>query len=259
MLKPINPITLIVCMLFVARAPSAIALDEHGDDDAAKLFQRMEDRLAKADSLKCSLKIDYEGTGEPGAPLMKRQLSGSLALVDGQRVRFELHKAGSETDEPGVPYWLSIRDSQRVLHQDSGMPKPQIHKAGTEDAVGDYAALLARSGLMLVTFPLPPVEARDMKDRFPVSEFKLGPKEKIGDVTAQRLDYRFDVKGQKQPDGTDAPFQASVWLDPKTSLPLKRTITWKLQGVQVMAITEYYNDCGANEKIDSSIFHVPEN
>jgi outer membrane lipoprotein-sorting protein len=116
----------------------------------------------------------------------------------------------------------------------------------------------SRSGLLLVTFPLPPVEARDMKDRFPVSEFKLGSKEKVGDVTAQRLDYRFDVKGQKQPDGTDAPFRASVWLDPKTSLPVKRTIVWKLAGVQVIAITEHYEHLAANEKIDPSVFHVPE-
>ncbi len=122
---------------------------------------------------------------------------------------------------------------------------------------GDYATLLSRSGVLLITYPLPPVEARDTKDRFPVSEFKLGPREKVGDMTAQRLDYRFDVKGQKQPDGTDAPFRASVWLDPKTSLPLKRTITWKLVGVQVMAITEHYEHLVADEKIDPNTFHVP--
>ena len=81
--------------------------------------------------------------------------------------------------------------------------------------------------------------------------------EKVGDVTAQRLDYRLDVKGQKQPDGSDAPFRASVWLDPKTSLPLKRAITWKLVGVQVMAITERYHHLVADAKVDPNTFHVP--
>ena len=220
MLKPIN---LIVVVLFVAApALSTNAQDARSDAEAAKLFQKMEERLAKATSLKCGLKIESEGTGEPGAPLIKRKLTGTLALAEGKRVRFELHKAGDEADGPGVPYWLVISNGERVLHQDSGMPKPEIHEAGKEDALADYTTLLARSGLLLVTFPLPPVEARDMNDRFPVSEFKIGPKEKVGDVTAQRLDYRFDVKGQKQPDGSDAPLRASVWLDPKTSLPLKR-------------------------------------
>ncbi len=256
MLKPIN---LIAIALFVAAwAPSAIAQDARSDHDAAKLFQKMEERLAKATSVKCGLKLEYEGTGEPGAPLMKRKLTGSLALAEGRRVRFEIHKAGDEADEPGVPYWVAISDGQRVLHQDSGMPKPQISKSGNEDALGDFATLLARSGLYLVTLPLPPVEARDMKDRFPVSEFKLGPQEKVGNLAAQRLDYRFDVKGQKQPDGSDAPFRASVWLDPKTSLPLKRTITWKLAGVQVIAITEHYENLIVDEKLDPSIFQVPE-
>ena len=97
-----------------------------------------------------------------------------------------------------------------------------------------------------------------MKDRFPVSEFKLGPKEKVGDVTAQRLDYRFDVKGQKQPNGEDAPFQASVWIDPKTSLPLKRAIIWKFAGVQVMSIDEHYENLVIDEKIDDGKFKVAE-
>jgi outer membrane lipoprotein-sorting protein len=256
MLKPIN---LIAIALFVAAwAPSSIAQDARSDDDAAKLFQKMEERLAKARSVTCSLKLKYEGTGEPGAPLRKGQLAGSLALAEGKRVRFELHKGGDEVDEPGVPHWLTISDGQRMLHQDSGMPKPQIGKAGKEDVLEDFTTLLARSGLYLVTLPLPPVEARDMKDRFPVSEFKLGPQEKVGNLITQRLDYRCDVKGQKQPDGSDAPFRASVWLDPKTSLPLKRTITWKLAGVQVIAITEHYENLIVDEKLDPSIFQVPE-
>src|SRR4051794_5006571 len=113
-----NRINLIIVILFVgARGPAAIAQDAQGNDEAAKLFQKMEERLAKAASLKIALKTEFEGTGEPGGPLMKRELTGKLELADGNRLRFELHKAGAEADEPSVPYWLAISDGRRVLHQ----------------------------------------------------------------------------------------------------------------------------------------------
>lgn len=99
-----------------------------------------------------------------------------------------------------------------------------------------------------------PFALGETERRFPVSEFKLGPKEKIGDVMAQRLDYRFDVKGQKQPNGDDAPLHASVWIDTKTSLPLKRAITWKFAGVQVMSIDESYENLVIDQEIDSAKF-----
>ena len=250
---------MVVVVLFAARAPLAFAEGKPGNDEAAKqLFYKMEDRLSRATSLNCNLQIKLEGTGEPGGPLMKRNLTGSLAVADGKRVRIELKQSGEKSDKPGEIYWLSVSDGNRQLHQDTGTPKPLVGNAGKDDPLADFSTLLARSGLALVTFPLPPVEARDMKDRFPVSEFKLGPKEKVGDVTAQRLDYRFDVKGQKQPNGDDAPFRASVWIDPMTSLPLKRSITWKLVGVQVMSIDERYENLVIDEKLDAGTFKVPQ-
>jgi outer membrane lipoprotein-sorting protein len=98
-----------------------------------------------------------------------------------------------------------------------------------------------------------------MKDRFPVSEFKLGPKEKVGDMMAQRVDYRFDVIGQKGPGGEDAPFRAAVWIDPDGMLPLKRTVTAKFGGVDVMSITETYKNIAVDKKIDSDKFQLPKN
>jgi outer membrane lipoprotein-sorting protein len=256
MFKPITMVALL--LILCASVPASIGQDKPRDDDAKKLFQKMEDSLSNARTLRCDLKLKFEGTGEPGGPFLKRELTGSLALEKPDRIRFELRKTAPEaSDFPGIAYWLTISDGKRGLHEDSGTPKPQIGAAGKDDMAAGTATLLARSGLLLVTFPLPPVEARDMKDRFPVSEFKLGPKEKVGDVMAERLDYRFDVKGQKQPNGDEAPLQASVWLDPKTSLPLKRTVTWKFAGVQVISIIEEYQNMVIDEKIDPKTFHVP--
>jgi outer membrane lipoprotein-sorting protein len=246
--------------LLAATGP-AFARDEKAssDEDARRLFQRMEDRLASIKTLHCALAIKFEGSGEPGAPNLSRELAGSLAMAEGNRVRLELKKKTADaSDLPGVPFWLIISDGTRELHQDSGMPKPMIHDKVPENFNADLRTFLARSGLYLTTLPLPPVEATDAKDRFPVSEFKLGPKEKIGNRYAQRLDYRCDVKGQKQPSGEDAPFRASVWIDSKTTLPLKREFTWKFMGVQVMAVTEKYENMVADEKLDAKLFEVPQ-
>jgi hypothetical protein len=189
---------------------------------------------------------------------MKRELSGSLAVAQGKRVRFELKETKAKDNPmPGAVYWLTICDGKRALHHDTGTPKPLVHDVGLDDPLADYSTLLARSGLLLVTFTLPPVGAHDMKERFPVSELKLGPTEKLGEVMAPRLDYRLDVKGQKQPNGEDAPFQASVWLDPESSLPLKRTITWKFAGVQVIAIGDEYKNPALDKTIDPKTFQVP--
>jgi outer membrane lipoprotein-sorting protein len=247
-------------LVFIALLAASAMPGLAADVAARQLFKTMEDRLAAAKTLQCALEIKFEGSGEPGAPVLHRSLAGSLALAEGNRVRLELQKTSAADTSifPNAPFWLNISDGTRELHQDSGVPKPQIvdHVEGNRHE--DVVTLLARSGFYLPTLPLPPVEAADMKDRFPVSEFKLGPKEKVGEAMAQRLDYRFDVKGQKQPNGDDAPFRASVWLDAKTTLPLKRTVTWKLAGVEVMSITEDYKNLVADEKIDPKEFAVPE-
>jgi outer membrane lipoprotein-sorting protein len=260
MFKHIILSLLITALLAAATPVQGQDANPMGNDAAKQLFQKMEDSLAKAKTLECNLGIKFVGPGEPGFPVRQMEIAGRLTLGEGNRVRLDMKKTSpaEPTDLPGVPFWLNISDGSRELHQDSGMPKPQIIDHVEENLRADVLTLLARSGFFLSTAPLPPVEATDMKDRFPVSEFRLGPAEKIGDSMAQRLDYRFDVKGQKGPNGEDAPFRASVWLDPKTTLPMKRTITWKFAGVEVMSITESYDNLVVDKTIDPKRFQLPE-
>ena len=233
--------------------------DVAGGDSAKQLFEKMEERLSQAKTVKCDLNIHFDGSGEPGAPVRHVDYISSFALADGNRARLELKKAKAEAaDVPGVPFLLIISDGRRQLHQDSGMPKPQIHRA-TESTNADLTALVSRSGFFLSTLPLPDVQVKSMKDRFPVSEFKLGPKERIGDLMAQRVDYRFDVAGRKGPNGEDAPFRASVWIDSDNMLPLKRTITWNFGGFQVASTGETYKDIAVDKKIDPDKFQLTKN
>jgi hypothetical protein len=81
---------------------------------------------------------------------------------------------------------------------------------------------------------------------FPVSGFKLGNKEKIGECEAQRLDYVLGVKGK------ETTYHVTVWIDVKTELPVKRLVSdgglpW---------FTETY-EMKLDGKLDPKIFEIP--
>jgi outer membrane lipoprotein-sorting protein len=63
----------------------------------------------------------------------------------------------------------------------------------------------------------------------------------------------------KEGDGEDAPFRASVWIDPDNMLPLKRTITWKFGAFQVASISETYKNIAVDKKIDPDKFQLTKN
>jgi hypothetical protein len=104
--------------------------------------------------------------------------------------------------------------------------------------------------------PLPPVPAA-ARDRFAVSGFRLGRMEQVGGREAQRLEYRLFVRGQKDPEGKDLPFQASVWLDRKTSLPLRRMVRMRVQGATELVILETYGKLVPDARPDARKFQLP--
>jgi hypothetical protein len=102
---------------------------------------------------------------------------------------------------------------------------------------------------------LPPVDATDVRDRFRFGNFRFGPAEKIGDRTAQRVDYDLFIKGQTQQNGDAMPLAVSLWIDPATRLLLKRTVK---QNFGSMLVTETYGKVVVNGQIDSKAFELPK-
>jgi len=221
-----------------------------GDDRAKQLFQEMEGRLAKAQTLECVFEITDEFAA-PGDPRTKLLLKGSLFLAEGNRARQEINERAD-----GAPlFHMLVSDGIRWWWHDKGSPPHLVNKKPYAHLNADYLTALARMGLSLANLPLPPVEAADSKERFPVSGFRLGPKEKIGEREAQRLEYQLFIKGQKAPNGKDAPFSVTVWLDPQTSLPIQRVV---VQDVLGMRITESYGKLILNGKVDAKRFGLPK-
>src|SRR5438309_11874427 len=106
MSKHISHSLIFVALMAAALPTLAQDAKPSPDDEAKQLFQKMEDRLAAAKTLQCSLEIKSEGSGEPGFPVQKMEFTGSLALEEGNRVRLELKKtSGGVSTFPGAPFW----------------------------------------------------------------------------------------------------------------------------------------------------------
>lgn len=221
-----------------------------GDDRAKRLFQEMEERLAKAKTLECAFEIKNEFSA-PGDPQTTLLLEGSLFLAGGNQVRQEMNE---RTD--GRPLFKSlVSDGAHWWWYDKGSPPHLVNKKPGDNLSADFLTALARTGFSLPTAPLPPVEAADSRERFPVSGFRLGSKEKVGKREAQRLEYQLFIKGQNGPKGEVLPFSVTVWLDPQTSLPIKRVVTQTVLG---MSITESYGKLVLNGELDAKKFELPK-
>jgi outer membrane lipoprotein-sorting protein len=98
-------------------------------------------------------------------------------------------------------------------------------------------------------------EKRDIKAEslFKTSDFKLGKKEKLGDKEVLVLEFKVEVKTDREV----VPGSAVIWLDPKTHLPLKHVFTADAPNRRVV-ITQTYSSLRIDEKIDAKLFELPK-
>jgi outer membrane lipoprotein-sorting protein len=226
-------------LLLAANAPKA----EGAENDAEKMFRNMEEKLAKA----ATLELVFEGKleVEEGKESSTIRRDGSLLLAEGSRMRLEIkEEAKAETT-----WRLMVSNGARMKVLDKGSD-PQVQtvpKSGNSEVL----TWVTRAGLLLPQMPLPDVEVTDGKDRYSVSDFRLGNKEKVGERQTQRLEYQLVVKGHP---GT---FAVTVWLDTKTDLPVKRLITFRMPG-HMATLTEGYTKLTLNGEVDGTKFELSE-
>jgi len=238
------PVAVAITAAFVAA--SAILAAETPEKDGTKnegekLFSAMVEKLAKAKTLKCNVKMlcDF------GDQVESKSFTGSLILGEGNRARQEI----TESNKAPPIRLLMVSDGTHYSMQDDGMSQPTLGNT-PKSFNQDILTWMARSGIFLPHWPLPDVEAADAKERFPVSAFKLGNKEKIGEIATQRLDYQLAVKGQ------DPTFSVTVWLDAATGLPVKRKL-FSAVGREKVTVVESYSTLTLDEKMDSKKFDLP--
>jgi len=137
-----------------------------------------------------------------------------------------------------------------VKQGDKGTVDPDPMKA---KEVKLLPGLIARIGISTTRFLLAaakPGEEKelDLDKDAPVTNFKLGAKEMVGNRTAQVVDYQLDFKGKTA--------KMAVWIDAKTLLPLKRVAALD-QGGQMFRFTETYSAFAIDPNLDPKLFEIP--
>jgi outer membrane lipoprotein-sorting protein len=225
-------LALAVGLLLAADVPK----DDGPKNEAGRMFRTMEEKLATAKALECRFEIKMD-------PMSYK---GSLFLAEGNKARLEINEATKE--------WPMrcriVSDGTRLSYQDNGLDHANVSHT-PKDFNRDILTWVARPGVFLPQAPLPDVRADDAKDRFPVSDFKLGNKEKVGEWEAQRLEYRLAVKGQ------ESNYLVVIWLDLKTGLPLKRMVSpWGAK--ERLVLVETYTKLMLEPKVDTKNFDLPK-
>ena len=225
-------LALMVGSLLAGEAPK----DDGAKKEGEKLFRTMEQKLARAKTLECVFDVKIDTLS----------YRGSLFLAEGNRARLEIREAVK--DQPIRV--LMISDGARQSFQDNGMTHPQVGDTPKE-LNGEILTWVARSGVFLPHTPLPDVKADNAKDRFRVWGFRRGDKGKVGAREAQPLAYQLSVKGLNNS------LSATVWLDLKTGIPVKRQVTERVGGQQTTMV-ETYRTLTLDEKVDAKKFDLPK-
>jgi outer membrane lipoprotein-sorting protein len=204
-----------------------------GEDKAKELFDKMEKKLTTAKTLQVEAEGKIEAGGKEGTVKSKLLLAAGNKLwaeigvnFDGKDIEFKSISDGTKTRNEG-PQGKEEKDTEKDLRENMGV-------------------MLSRLGMSGMSFV-----ARGSKDKQKVSEmlkvsdFKLGKREKIKDHEAQAVDYQLTVAK------LDDSIKVTVWIDVKTHLPVRRTMTGK------GTITEDVR-VQLDPKIDDKKFQLPE-
>jgi outer membrane lipoprotein-sorting protein len=215
----------------------ALAPGQEGDE-AQKLFRAMEERIKKAGTVRLTFEIDATEVRPT-----KTWLKGTLAFARGNKARLQV-EAGEGA--PVRKYGLTS-DGTRLRLTSAGEPPKDMDVPKKQNEV--LAAAVGRVGLYLGLFWLEKSD-RLGDEPFPVKDFKLGGKEKVGKREARILTYacRHDAKRY---------LSVTVWVDTQTGLPLKRVLRHPEEDAGER-ITETYTDLRLDEKVDPKLFELPK-
>jgi outer membrane lipoprotein-sorting protein len=214
---------------------------------AELLFHQMEATLSKAKALELSFDVTVE---EGQAAIFKKgtRLKGALVVTSGNKLRLEM--SGGENDM-GKPFKvLIISDGAQWMTTVEGEEKPKASDA-PKNLTADFLTVVARPGVFMSRMPQLPLKIDDLKDALPVSGFKFGKREKVDPLEPHRLDYELTIKGEKPT------YAVTVWIDPKTGLPVKRLVAGEVDGKK-FAYSETYTKLTLDGKVDAVKFELPK-
>jgi outer membrane lipoprotein-sorting protein len=214
----------------------------HAQDAAQKLYDAMEQKLAKAKAHQFNFAIDGFHDNSP------IEWQGTVILADGNRLKVAF------TEQDGNFQWHNtiVSDGKTLAEQvQFEGTQPQVRTATVEKmlvdrVVGHLSPIGAYFGI--INIPRESRKAALLK----LSGFKMAGKEKVGGREANIIAYQFPF-GEK-----DLPTTCKLWLDAQTNLPLKRVLEISDQGKVLFRAVETYSGWELEPKLPEETFMLPK-
>jgi outer membrane lipoprotein-sorting protein len=236
--------------MLVATLLLAAMVNGETDKDAEKAFQEMSATLTKAKSFACTFEMKMD------TPQGKGSFKGRLVVAQGNKVRIEMNgEGGGKTTD-----LLSVSDGAKVVTVDNKTTQPA--RDTPKNLAKRVMTGTARGGIFVPMFLAVEVSTdgdkpkeTDIEDIIKVSDFRLGKKEEVDGKEAQAVEYLITAASV----GNGEKIKATVWIDLKTHVPLKRLLTTKVgDGDKELKVTEIYSKVVVDGKIDVKTFELPK-
>jgi hypothetical protein len=207
------------------------------DNEAEKLCRGLEKKLRAAKTLR--VRFDLAVTD---ARSKKWNLKGALTLGEGDRFRAEAKgKLFGEAVE-----FTEVSDGKSVRSVE-GKGKAKDDKESSPKGAGAYfRAALPREGFLLAHLNL---GRRGKAAALTTSGFEMAGKEKVGKRDARAVRFTLGPKGE-------GGMTVKLWLDAKTDLPLKLSVTGGKS--DIAEVTETYSEFAIDPELDAKVWELPK-
>jgi hypothetical protein len=223
----------------VQRYPSRDAREPQPPAQSSDAVAALEARLQGAPSVRLKFSIVSRG-------VVQSSFEGSLLLERSNRVRLDAN--GTLDQKPSRPSLVS--DGRKM----QGGSADKSFASDTAPALGDAVLLgLTRTGLLQNLIVLaggaPPDGADGSIQTFAqVNSVARGANEPVNGVEAERYDFKVVVRGKPMGDAT-------LWIDPRSGLPLKRHQAVHFPDGE-LTVDETYEAVGVGGAVEPNAFDV---
>jgi len=176
-------------------------------NEARKLFDRMEKKLAAADTIQLTVQGKLKGGDEEGT------VKATLLLGQGNKARLDvsIQKSGGKTHKVSM-----VSNGTKQKSGSPGELKEKDTPKHLRDNLVYHLSLIGFTPALMHTKPAD--QSKPQKGNMLVSDFRLGKRDKIGGKEVHVLHYKFAFAAEKKK------FATTLYLDVKTLLPVVRTI-----------------------------------
>jgi hypothetical protein len=206
------------------------------------LFQAMERKILDSKTIRSKLAVTVDRGAPAGAPQIQPRmetLKGKLLIAGDRQLLVQLNGKLAEQKE-------RVSISSDGVTKGEGAAPPHLAQLAK--------AALTRPGIFvsLVTATRPRPDDRtkgfEIDVSFPLSNLKMGSKEKLGEIESQVIEYDVAVKA-----AASAPFHVKLWIDPANNLPIRRLVTLDAPG-EKWSVMEAYSEFQLDEPIEDREF-----